>query len=63
MKTDEYLELLYPFGQLDLMIRETDSLWNVNQDRMMQALWQHLAGTAYCFQCSVFNREFDLPCR
>ena len=38
MNTEKYLDLFYPFDKLDLMIRGTDSLWNVNQDRMMQAL-------------------------
>ena len=38
MKAEKYLDLFYPFDKLDLMIRGTNSLWNVNQDRMMQAL-------------------------
>ena len=38
MATEKYLELFYPFGQLDLVKKGIESGWNINKDKTMQAL-------------------------
>ena len=38
MATEKYLELFYPFDQLDLVKKGIESGWNINNDKTMQAL-------------------------
>ena len=38
MATEKYLELFYPFDQLDLVKKGIESGWNINKDKTMQAL-------------------------
>ena len=38
METEKYLELFYPFDQLDLVKKGIESGWNINKDKTMQAL-------------------------
>ena len=38
MPTEKYLDLFYPFDQLDLVKKGIESGWNINKDKTMQAL-------------------------
>ena len=38
MPTEKYLDLFYPFDQLDLVKKGVESKWNINKDKTMQAL-------------------------
>ena len=38
MPTEKYLDLFYPFDQLDLVKKGIESKWNINKDKTMQAL-------------------------
>ena len=38
MPTEKYLDLFYPFDQLDLVKKGIESGWNINNDKTMQAL-------------------------
>ena len=38
MPTEKYLELFYPFDQLDLVKKGIESGWNISKDKTMQAL-------------------------
>ena len=38
MPTEKYLDLFYPFDQLDLVKKDIESGWNINKDKAMQAL-------------------------
>ena len=38
MPTEKYLELFYPFDQLDLVKKGVESGWNISKDKTMQAL-------------------------
>lgn len=38
MSTEEYLDLFFPFEKPDVVKRGIESMWNIQNDRVMMAL-------------------------
>ena len=38
MSTEDYLDLFFPFDKTDVVKRGVESMWNINNDRIMMAL-------------------------
>ena len=60
MQTMDYLELFYPFEKLDLTKNGIESLWNINEDRMMMALAMTFAKQPMAMQM-CFQRQYAEP--
>ena len=60
MSTPEYLKLFYPFEKLDLTKHGIESLWNINEDRMMMALAMTFAKQPMAMQM-CFQRQYAEP--
>ena len=60
MQTMDYLELFYPFENLDLTKNGIESLWNINEDRMMMALAMTFAKQPMAMQM-CFQRKYAEP--
>ena len=60
MQTMDYLELFYPFEKLDLTKNGIESLWNINEDRMMMALAMTFAKQPMAMQM-CFQRKYAEP--
>ena len=60
MQTMNYLELFYPFDKLDLAKSGIESLWNINEDRMMMALAMTFAKQPMAMQM-CFQRQYAEP--
>lgn len=60
MQTMDYLELFYPFEKLDLSKSGIESLWNINEDRMMMALAMTFFKQPMAMQM-CFQRQYAEP--
>ena len=60
MQTMDYLDLFYPFEKLDLIKSGIESLWNINEDRMMIALAMTFAKQPMAMQM-CFQRQYAEP--
>ncbi len=60
MQTMDYLELFYPFGKLELEKNGIESIWNINEDRMMMALAMTFAKQPMAMQM-CFQRQYAEP--
>lgn len=60
MQTMDYLELFYPFENLDLTKFGVESLWNINEDRIMMALAMTFAKQPMAMQM-CFQRQYAEP--
>ena len=60
MQTMDYLDLFYPFEKLDLTKSGIESLWNINEDRMMMALAMTFAKQPMAMQM-CFQRQYAEP--
>lgn len=59
-QTKDYLELFYPFEKLDLAKNGIESIWNINEDRMMMALAMTFAKQPMAMQM-CFQRQYAEP--
>lgn len=57
MQTIYYLKLFYPFEKLDLTKHGIESLWNINEDRMMMVLAMTFAKQPMAMQM-CFQRQY-----
>ena len=60
MQTMDYLDLFYPSEKLDLTKSDIESLWNINEDRMMMALAMTFAKQPMAMQM-CFQRQYAEP--
>ena len=57
MKTEEYLNLFFPFDKLDVIKHGVESMWSVENDRAMMALMMTMSGKPMAVNMG-FQREY-----
>ena len=57
MSTEKYLELFFPFDKLDVIKHGIESMWNIENDRVMMALAMTMTGKPMAVNMS-FQREY-----
>ena len=57
METEDYLALFYPFDKLDVIKRGIESMWNIQNDRVMMALALTMTDKPMAVNMS-FQREY-----
>lgn len=57
MSTEDYLSLFFPFDKLDIVKRGVESMWNIQNDRIMMALAMTMTDRPMAVNMS-FQREY-----
>lgn len=57
MSTEEYLDLFFPFDKPDVVKKGIESMWNINNDRVMMALAMTMSDKPMAVNMS-FQREY-----
>lgn len=57
MATEDYLKLFFPFDKLDVIKRGVESMWNIENDRVMMALAMTMTDKPMAVNMS-FQREY-----
>ena len=57
MSTEDYLDLFFPFDKLDVIKRGVESMWNIQNDRIMMALAMTMTDKPMAVNMS-FQREY-----
>lgn len=57
MTTEDYLNLFFPFDKLDIVKRGVESMWNIQNDRIMMALAMTMSNRPTAVNMS-FQREY-----
>ena len=57
MSTEKYLELFFPFDKLDVIKHGIESMWNIENDRVMMALAMTMTDKPMAVNMS-FQREY-----
>ncbi len=57
MSTEKYLELFFPFDKLDVIKHGLESMWNIENDRVMMALAMTMTDKPMAVNMS-FQREY-----
>lgn len=57
MSTEDYLDLFFPFDKPDVVKRGVESMWNIENDRVMMALAMTMANKPMAVNMS-FQREY-----
>ena len=60
MSTEKYLALFFPFDKLDVIKRGVESMWNIQNDRVMMALAMTMSDKPMAVNMS-FQREYAEP--
>ena len=60
MPTEDYLELFFPFDELDVIKQGIKSMWSVSNDRIMMALMMTMSDNPMAVNMS-FQREYAEP--
>ena len=60
LSTEDYLALFFPFDKLDVIKRGVESMWNIQNDRVMMALAMTMTDKPMAVNMS-FQREYAEP--